>query len=43
MSQKLTLVTGASSDIGRETIKLLLQRNEVVWGIYNENSERLKD
>ena len=37
MSHKFTLITGASSDIGLETVKLLLGRNEFVWGVYNNN------
>lgn len=41
MSHKFTLITGASSDIGLETVKLLLGRNEFVWGVYNNNREKL--
>ena len=41
MSNKFTLVTGASSDIGLETVKLLLRNDELVWGIYNNNQEKL--
>lgn len=42
MSQKWILVTGASSDIGLETIKLLLKKNELVWGIYKSNLSKLE-
>ena len=41
MSQKFTLVTGASSDIGIETIKPLLQKEEFVWGIYKSDSKNV--
>ena len=43
MSQKWTLVTGASSDIGLETVKLLLQEKEFVWCIYRSNSSSLNE
>ena len=43
MSQKWILVTGASSDIGLETIKLLLKKNELVWGIYKSNFSKLEN
>ena len=43
MSQKWTLVTGASSDIGLETVKLLLQEKEFVWCIYRSNSGSLNE
>ena len=42
MSQKWILVTGASSDIGLETIKLLLKDNELVWGIYRSNLTKIE-
>jgi len=42
MNPKWTLVTGASSDIGLETIKLLLKKNELVWGIYKSNFSKLE-
>ena len=44
MSQKWILVTGASSDIGLETIKLLLKKNDLVWGICKSNfSKKLEN
>ena len=42
MNPKWILVTGASSDIGLETIKLLLKKNELVWGIYKSNFSKLE-
>jgi len=42
MNPKWTLVTGACSDIGLETIKLLLKKNELVWGIYKSNYSKLE-
>ena len=41
MNQNLILVTGASSDIGLETVKLLLRSKEFVWGIYRNNEKEL--
>ena len=43
MNAETNLVTGASSDIGFETVKLLLKKNEYVWGTYNNNNKRLLD
>jgi len=43
MSQKWILVTGASSDIGLETIKLLLKKNDLVWGICKSNLSKLEN
>ena len=43
MSQKWTLITGASSDIGLETVKILLQEKEFVWCIYRSSSRSLNE
>ena len=43
MSQKWTLVTGASSDIGLETVKILLQEKEFVWCIHRGKSRNLNE
>ena len=43
MSKKWTLVTGASSDIGLETVKILLQEKEFVWCIYRGKSRNLNE
>ena len=41
MSDHITLVTGASSDIGNSTIKFLLKENKKVWGIYNTQNKKM--
>ena len=43
MSKKWTLVTGASSDIGLETVKILLQEKEFVWCIHRGKSRNLNE
>ena len=43
MNQKWTLVTGASSDIGLETVKILLHEKEFVWCIYRSKSRSLNE
>lgn len=43
MSQKWTLITGASSDIGLEIVKILLHEKEFVWCIYRSNSGSLNE
>ena len=43
MNQKWTLVTGASSDIGLETVKILLQEKEFVWCIHRGKSRNLNE
>ena len=42
MNKKI-LILGASSDIGIETIKILIKQNWVVYAHYNKNSRKLKE